>query len=86
MIASINLLISPPLITDILEQKGIDLSDVRKNYAKQFEKLVITELKELGMPNTGFEVDIVTYNDIETIANSIASRCEEVAHSVEDFP
>lgn len=54
---------------DILEQKGIDLSDVRKNYAKQFEKLVITELKELGMPNTGFEVDIVTYNDIETIAN-----------------
>ena len=59
---------------DILEQKGIDLSDVRKNYAKQFEKLVITELKELGMPNTGFEVDIVTYNDIETIANKAGSN------------
>lgn len=59
---------------DILEQKGIDLSDVRKNYAKQFEKLVITELKELGMPNTGFEVDIVTYNDIETIANKAGNN------------
>ena len=59
---------------DILEQKGIDLSDVRKNYAKQFEKLVITELKELGMPNTGFEVDIVTYNDIETIENKAGSN------------
>lgn len=59
---------------DILEQKGIDLSDVRKNYAKQFEKLVITELKELGMQNTGFEVDIVTYNDIETIANKAGSN------------
>ncbi len=59
---------------DNLEQKGIDLSDVRKNYAKQFEKLVTAELKELGMPNTGFEVDIVTYNDIETIANKASNN------------
>ncbi len=59
---------------DNLEQKGIDLSDVRKTYAKQFENLVVSELKELGMPNTGFEVDIVTYNDIETIANKAGSN------------
>lgn len=59
---------------DNLEQKGIDLSDVRKNYAKQFENLVTAELKELGMPNTGFEVDIVTYNDIETIANKASNN------------
>ncbi len=62
------------LALDNLEQKGIDLSDVRKNYAKQFEKLVTAELKELGMPNTGFEVDIVTYNDIETIANKASNN------------
>ncbi len=59
---------------DNLEQKGIDLSDVRKTYAKQFENLVVSELKELGMSNTGFEVDIVTYNDIETIANKAGSN------------
>lgn len=51
-----------------LEQKGIDLSDVRKSCAKQFEDLIVAELKELGMPNTTFAVDIVSYNDIETIA------------------
>ena len=59
---------------DKLEQTGIDLSDVRKTFAKQFENLVVAELKELGMPNTGFAVDIVTYNDIETIANKASSE------------
>lgn len=59
---------------DNLEQKGIDLSDVRKTFAKKFEDLVIAELKELGMPNTGFAVDIVTYNDIETIAHKADSN------------
>lgn len=54
---------------DELEQRGIDLSDVRKSYAKNFEDLVVAELKELGMPNTAFEVDIVTLNDIQTVAN-----------------
>lgn len=53
---------------ETLEQKGIDLSDVRKASAKKFEDLIVTELKELGMPNTTFAVDIVTYSDIETIA------------------
>lgn len=57
-----------------LEQKGIDLSDVRKTYAKQLEVLVVSELKELGMPNTNFAVDIGTYNDIETIANKATNE------------
>ena len=57
-----------------LEQKGIDLSDVRKTYAKQLEVLVVSELKELGMPNTKFAVDIGTYNDIETIANKATNE------------
>lgn len=62
------------LALENLEQKGIDLSDVRKTYATKFENLVVSELKELGMPNTGFAVDIVTYNDIETIAHKASTN------------
>ena len=62
------------LALENLEQKGIDLSDVRKTYATKFETLVVSELKELGMPNTGFAVDIVTYNDIETIAHKAGTN------------
>ncbi len=62
------------LALENLEQKGIDLSDVRKTYATKFENLVVSELKELGMQNTGFAVDIVTYNDIETIAHKASTN------------
>lgn len=52
-----------------LVKKGEELSNARKAVAINFEKMVVAELKELGMQNTTFAVDIASMNDPDIIAN-----------------
>lgn len=40
-----------------LNQKGKVLTDARKTVAKEFEKTIVKELRELGMENSNFEVE-----------------------------
>lgn len=59
---------------DILVEKGGLLTDIRREYAKEFEKQIVEELKQLGMPNTTFSVDIATCSDEDTIANKATNE------------
>lgn len=51
-------------------EKGMILSNARRKCASEFESLVVSELRELGMPNTTFCVNIDTLSTKEDISNS----------------
>ena len=52
---------------ELLNKYGTELTTIRTKTAKKFSGLVVTELRELGMPNTTFSVEITTLEGEDSI-------------------
>ena len=51
----------------LLKKLGLDLTALRAKTAKKFSQLVVGELKELGMPNTTFSVEMISLSEDDGI-------------------
>lgn len=69
-------------IVDKLYSLSCQLSDIRKKAAAKFEKSVMNELADLGMPNSEFKI---MFNDLPNKSNSLSKFGENGLDEVEFY-